>query len=162
MQEWEQIVKTNARMVYASALRILGSQHDAEDVAQDVFVEATSMVDSRRITDWPGMLRRMATLRAIDRLRRRRPIQEAADSAATQSGPLQLIAERELAERLRVAIATLPAQQSTVFSLVVLEGLTREEVATSLEVSPEAVSTSLYKARLTLKSQFSETDVSNE
>ena len=58
----------NMALVY-SGLRpaILGSVHDAEDVAQDVFIEAYRLFQAERIQSWAGLLVRLATLRAIDR-----------------------------------------------------------------------------------------------
>ena len=46
-------------------------------------------------------------------------------------------------------------QQATVFVLVQFEQLSRDEVATTLGISPESVSTALYKARQRLMSQLS-------
>lgn len=152
MPDWEQVVKDSARVVYRVALRILGNEHDAEDVAQDVFCEAMKLPGSTKVTDWPGMLRRMATLRAIDRLRRRRPTQTVDDLFESDVNPSHFAEQRELADRLRQAIARLPKQQAAVFSLAYLESLPRIEIAACLNISPTAVSTALYKAREKLKS----------
>jgi RNA polymerase sigma-70 factor (ECF subfamily) len=152
MHDWEQVVKDNARDVYRVALRTLGNEHDAEDVSQDVFCEAMKLLGSTKVTDWPGMLRRMATLRAIDRLRRRRPTQTVDDLFESEADPGQFAEQRELADRLRRSMAQLPPQQAAVFSLAYLESLSRKEIAACLDVSPSAVSTALYKARQKLKS----------
>jgi len=151
MHDWEQVVKDNARVVYRVALRMLGNEHDAEDVSQDVFCEAMKLLGSTKVTDWPGMLRRMATLRAIDRLRRNRPMQTVDDLFESEVDPSQFAVQRELADRLRQSISRLPKQQAAVFSLAYLESLPRNEIAACLDISPTAVSTALYKARQRLK-----------
>ena len=62
---------------------------------------------------------------------------------------------RELAEGLRQAIAQLPDQQAAVFSLFYFEHLSRVEIAEALGTTVGAVSTSLSKARRTLKCALS-------
>jgi RNA polymerase sigma-70 factor (ECF subfamily) len=162
MHDWEQIVKSNARDVYRAALRILGNRHDAEDIAQDVFCEAAGLLDSASVNDWSGLLRRMATFRAIDCLRRRRPAVPADDVYQADMDPGQSVSQQEQAERIRQAIAELPEQQAAVFSLTYLESCSRHEIAEWLKISPEAVSTALYKARQRLKLLFETAEARDE
>jgi RNA polymerase sigma-70 factor (ECF subfamily) len=131
---------------------------DAEDVTQDVFCEAWQIHTSRDVVNWPGLLRRLAVLRALDKLRRRRPNTFLAEIhlANADAGPPQLAMARELAGRLRQCIRQLPNQQAAVFSLFYFEHLSRDEIADALETTVGAVSTALSKARTTLKSSLSE------
>lgn len=148
MSDWETIVEEHARAVLGIAQRILGSVHDAEDVAQDVFCEAYQRLSTPAVTNWPGMLRRMAVLRSMDRLRRSRPTVRLETSIeGNASDPSQAMIAQELAERLRASLARLPKRQAAVFSLAYFEQLSREEIASSLGISPAAVSAALYKAR---------------
>jgi RNA polymerase sigma factor (sigma-70 family) len=48
----------------------------------------------------------------------------------------------------------LPDQQATVFAMSHFEQLSRDDVAAALGISPEAVSTALYKARKRLLTQL--------
>jgi RNA polymerase sigma-70 factor (ECF subfamily) len=157
MTDWEWIVSQNARNVFRVAFRMLGSEHDAEDVTQDVFCEAVALVDSREVRDWPGLLRRMAALRSIDRLRRRVPMVAIDVNASVNADPSSEAVAKELAERLRDAIAQLSDQQAAVFSLAYFESLSRDEIANSLGITTASVSTALYKARQKLKSLLVET-----
>ena len=50
--------------------------------------------------------------------------------------------------------ALVPEQQAAIFSLTHFEQLDRNEVAAVLNISPESVSTSLYKARHRLREQL--------
>ena len=91
---------------------------------------------------------RLATLRSIDRLRRARPLAELRESdRMTTVEPFEEAAAGELAQWLRQAIARLPDQQAAVFAMYHFEQLSRDDVATTLGISIEAVSTALYKAR---------------
>jgi RNA polymerase sigma-70 factor (ECF subfamily) len=153
---WPKIVEQHGKRVFRVALRILGSVHDAEDVSQEVFAEAYRLHHAGPVQSLTGLLVRLATLRAIDRRRRNRPAEELRDhDCVSPIEPYEEVAAKELAEWLRTAIAQLPDQQAAVFSTVYFEKLSRDQVASSLGISPEAVSTALYKARQRLLSQLS-------
>jgi len=147
-EDWETIVREHGAMVARVAFRTLGSASDAEDVAQEVFAEAYRFRLSRRVDNWPGLLRRLAAFRSLDALRARR-IAPPLDGREPDPGPepVEEAQARELARALRLALARLPARQAAVFSLSCFEGLARDEIANALEISPEAVSTALFKAR---------------
>ncbi|MFZ1933046.1 MAG: sigma-70 family RNA polymerase sigma factor [Thermoguttaceae bacterium] len=153
--DWDRIVEGHAPRVFRVAMRILISVQDAEDVSQDVFIEAFRLHQAGPVRSWTGLLVRLATLRSLDRLRRNRPTVALRDcdrvSTATPSDELQA---SELADRLRRAIAGLPDQQATVFVMHHFEQLSRDEISAALGVSPEAVSTALYKARQRLLTQL--------
>jgi RNA polymerase sigma-70 factor, ECF subfamily len=153
--DWDRIVERHAERVFRVALRILGSVQDAEDVSQDVFTEAFQLHRRGPVQTWTGLLVRLATLRSLDRLRRNRPTIELreCDRMSTVE-PFEEVAAAELADWLRKAITQLPDQQATVFVMVHFERLTRDEVSTTLGVSPESVSTALYKARQRLLEQL--------
>jgi RNA polymerase sigma-70 factor, ECF subfamily len=154
--DWERIVSDHGKRVFRIALRILGSVHDAEDTAQDVFTEAYKLTRVHAVQSWTGLLVRLATVRSIDRLRRARHLEELRDQhRALTVEPFRTAVANELTEWLRAAIARLPDQQAAIFALVYFEQLSRDEVAASLDISPEAVSTSLYKARKRLTSELS-------
>ena len=153
--DWDRIVEHHAARVFRVAMRILRSVQDAEDVSQDVFIEAFRLHKAGPVQSWTGLLVRLATLRSLDRLRRHRPTVELRDcdsiSTATPSDELEA---GELADWLRRAIAELPDQQATVFVMHHFEQLSRDDISAALGVSPEAVSTALYKARQRLLAQL--------
>lgn len=156
--DWGKVIEKHAERVFRIAYRILGSVHDAEDVSQEVFTQAMAVHQNGPIRTWTGLMVRLATVRSIDRLRREQKNPEPlpsveANSAETQRPDQELIAA-ELADWLRGEIRMLPDQQAAIFSLAYFEQLSRNEIATALDVSPEAVSTTLYKARKKLSSRL--------
>jgi RNA polymerase sigma-70 factor (ECF subfamily) len=153
--DWDRIVERHAKCVFRVALRILGSVHDAEDVSQDVFTEAFRLHKTGPVQSWTGLLVRIATFRSIDRMRRNRPTVGLRESDRISSvEPFEEVAAAELAHWLRKAIAQLPDQQAAVFAMFHFEQLSRDEIAATLDVSPESVSTALYKARQHLQTQL--------
>ncbi|MBN2294075.1 MAG: sigma-70 family RNA polymerase sigma factor [Pirellulales bacterium] len=158
MTDWDAVVRENGPAVLRIAYRILGVVADAEDVTQEVFCEAWQMHLSQTVVNWPGLLRRMAVLRALDKLRRRRPSSQLSEIhlGHERDGPAQVAMARELAAQLRDCIGQLPQQQAAVFSLFYFEHLSREEIAATVETSVGAVSTALSKARRTLKTLLCE------
>jgi len=154
---WNMIVQRHAERVYRIAYRILGSVHDAEDVSQMVFTEAFRAHANGPVQSWSGLFARMATLRAIDVLRHRRTTVTIAEEAhRSQAEPHDHAVGAELAAWLRDATRKLPAQQAAIFSLTHFEQLDRNEVAAILCVSPETVSTALYKSRQRLLKQLNQ------
>ena len=153
--DWGRIVDEHGARVLRIATQILGSVHEAEDVAQDVFIEAHRLYREGPVQSWAGLLVRLATLRAIDRRRRMRPSEDLSDTdRPTTIGPFDVAVANELAQWLRGAVGHLPDQQAAIFTLTYFEQLSREEVASSLSISPEAVSAALYKAHQRLMSQL--------
>ncbi len=150
--DWDRFVTDHAERVLRIALRIVGRLDDAEEISQEVFQECFQVAAAQGIRDPTGLAVRLATVRSLDRLRRRRA--RPADGAelrdsdrVTAIGPVEEAEAKELTDWLRDAVARLPSRQAEVFALMALEQASREEVATLLGISPDAVSTALCKAR---------------
>ena len=156
--DWGKVIEKHAERVFRIAYRILGSVHDAEDISQDVFTEAMAVHQAGPVRTWTGLMVRLATVRSIDRLRKDQkkpdPLPSVDINASTTQRPDQELIAVELATWLRGEIRELPDQQAAIFSLAYFEQLSRNEIATALDVSPDAVSTTLYKARKKLSSRL--------
>jgi len=150
--DWNELVTQHGPGVFGAAYRVLGNAADAEDVTQDVFLEALDVWKRQRTTEWTGLLRRMATCRAVDRLRRRKNAVSLDGLALVgpRQDPQAILLGQELAERLRQAIAALPAREADVFCLRCFEDLSYQEIANSLNITPGAAATALHKARAKL------------
>ncbi len=162
MNNWTEIVNCHAVMVVSAVRRILGNNHDVEDVVQEVFLEAYQVSQRNEIQNWPGFLRLMASRRAIDRLRKHRiqPLSmstaEAGEVADTFSQPHQNAVADELALRLRNAIALLTQTQAEIFAMRCFEEMTYEQIAYALGISSNAVGLALHKARSRLQVLFAD------
>jgi RNA polymerase sigma-70 factor, ECF subfamily len=153
MATWDQIVSEYGPMMVRLVRRILGPGPDAEDVVQEVFLEAFHVQQKQEVDNWAGLLCKVAAWRALDQLRRRRPSEPllAAERTDTAGGPHETAVARELAQRLREAIGQLPDGQATAFSLRYFDGLSYDQIAQVLGIRSSAVGMALHKARAKLR-----------
>src|SRR5262249_45992729 len=135
--------------VFATAWRILGHAADAQDVVQEVFLQAYQVQQEEPVRCWEALLRRLAARRALDCLRRRRWIVPLSRRFPARPGhdPAAVALEQELAGRLRQAIAQLPHREASVFCLRCFDDLSHEQIAVILQTSVGAVATALHRAR---------------
>lgn len=155
LPDWDRIVERNAERVARIALRILGNIHDAEDVAQEVFKEAILFHRRAPVRSWTGLMVRLATLRSLDRRRTRKSEVEIDEGdAVSHASPDHRLVASELANWLRREVDLLPDRQAAVFTLIHFEQCDRNEVAATLEIAPETVSTTLNQARRRLSESY--------
>jgi len=152
----------HARLVYSLALRIVGDQGDAEDVAQEVFSQAwrqAARYESKRgnVIAW---LLNLTRSRAIDRLRGRKSRPEAAgDSLALEMPDLAQPIDEKLAlsgraAQIRAAVEELSVLQRMAIELAFYEGLTHVEIAERLELPLGTVKTRIRQGLLKLKDRL--------
>jgi RNA polymerase sigma-70 factor (ECF subfamily) len=156
--DWDRIVREHGPMVFATAWRILGHAADSEDVVQEVFLQVHQLQQAGPVRYWVGLLRRLATCRALDRLRQRRHAVSLDNLPLACSGPSPEAAlmEKELAERLRGAIAQLPQREGAVFCMRYFEDLSYQQIAEALRIRSGAVAAALHKARAKLEAYLLE------
>src|SRR5207253_7134303 len=71
MIDWEGIVAREGEGVWKRVYRLLGNRADAEEVFQETFLAALSFARREVVESWGALLHRLATARAVDRLRQR-------------------------------------------------------------------------------------------
>jgi RNA polymerase sigma-70 factor (ECF subfamily) len=169
MTDWDEIVRRHGPVVWQTAWRMLGNQADALDCYQKSFLDALELVRHETVRDWPAVLRRLATARALDLLRSRyrragrfQPLADPWSAVSSEPGPPMQAEAADLLDRLRVALAELPDRQAEVFCLVALEGMTYREVAERLRLNTGTVSMLLTRARKQLRKRLASVDPNPE
>jgi RNA polymerase sigma-70 factor (ECF subfamily) len=153
--DWPAVVREYGPVVWRTAYRLLGRDADAADCFQDAIDSAMHVAGREAVRDWPGLLQRLATARALDHLRRRMRHAGRHDAAppawdALPSGehdPVEQAEAAELGERLKGALTELPPQQGEVFCLRYVNALSYDEIAAQLQMSIDAVGVALHRAR---------------
>jgi RNA polymerase sigma-70 factor (ECF subfamily) len=162
MVDWEGIVERDGPAVWRTVYRLLGRRADAEDCFQETFLAALELWRREPVRHPRAALLRLATARAIDRLRwRYRQAGRETDApfdgvAHAGDGPSERAAANELSQRLRQALTFLPDKQADVFCLYALEGWSYSEVAEQLRISVEAVGVLLHRGRAKLRVALAE------
>ena len=172
------LVERHQRQLYRLALRMTGSEADAQEVLQEAFLNAYQKLPLfRGEAQFSSWLYRIAANSALMRLRRKR---RAPDTLAEQ--PLELAGPRfsaegylepasssdwsqradekmmsgELGAAINRAVADLPDDYRTVFLLKDVDGLSNEEIANALDLTVPAVKSRLHRARLALREKLGE------
>ncbi len=165
MVDWNVLIDQYGPMVVGVSWRILGHAADVEDNVQEVFLEAFRFQKRQAVQHWGGLLRRLATIGALARLRRRRrhelPL-GAAVAPARENRPEEDLIARELEARLRRTMAALPEREAEVFSLRYFEGLKLPQIAATLGIKYAAAATALSRARAKLEAVFAAAAVEEE
>ncbi|CCH00333.1 RNA polymerase sigma-H factor Sigma-30 [Fibrella aestuarina BUZ 2] len=163
------LVETYQQRVFRTALAIVDSAEDAEDVAQEVFEEVFKTVGAFRgdasLATW---LYRITTSRALKKERDRKRKKRFAflttlfDDTDTlrhdppdHQTPQTTLERDERTQLIHRAVATLPETQRIAFTLHYQEELSYAEVASILETSVAAVESLLFRARQSLRKKVS-------
>ena len=160
------LVTDHQRMVYQLALHLLGDAQEALDLSQEVFLRVFRTLPRFRgqstLRTW---IYRIVVNQASNRQRwwrRRRRAQqvpldetgpirtEFADSRAF-SMPDRVLQQRETAGRVWTALEQLPFDQRAAVVLREIDGLSYDEIASSLGVAVGTVKSRLARARATLR-----------
>ena len=152
---FEALYRTHAKRIYSLAYRFTGNAADAEELLQEIFLQAYRKLDSFRqeaaLSTW---LHRLAVNRCLDHLRSRAARQHArtgslADEARPQPGARASSPITRL--DLERAIAQLPAGCRAAFVLHDVEGYEHQEIAVSLGIAAGTSKSQVHKARLRLR-----------
>ena len=159
--DWQSIIEQHGKLVWNTAYRLLGNHADAADCFQDTFVAALQLTRREPVRNLPALLSRLATTRAIDRLRhesrRNRDLDghsRRQQAPAGNPGPAQQAYAGELAEKLRIALAQLPPREAKTFCLRYLNDMSYREIAKELNTSSGAAGVLLHRARAKLRSHL--------
>jgi RNA polymerase sigma-70 factor (ECF subfamily) len=141
--------------IRGAAYRVLGSEEEARDVAQEAFLKAyRGLAGFKREARFSSWLYQIALNLCRDRLRRRKTRASVSLDELEASGPVlvetrpgahELLLRDDLASVVRRAVSTLPDEQRDVVILKEYEGLTFLEIAQALDVPVSTVKTRLYR-----------------
>lgn len=160
------LVEEYQNRVYNTCIGLLQNELDAEETAQDVFIEVHRSINAFRgeskLSTW---LYRIATTKALELIRKNKrkkrfaflqPLagnDEMGDSLrqAHFVHPGIVLEQRENSEALFQAIAQLPETQKVAFTLHKIEGLAYQQISEIMETSVSSVESLMFRARKNLQ-----------
>jgi RNA polymerase sigma factor (sigma-70 family) len=157
MPDWDEILTRDGPAVWRTAYRILGNRADADECFQEAFLAALEISRRGPVRHWCALLQRLATARAVDRLRSRvrRGRHETVADWDALGGPAPLpsksVEDAELSARLREAIARIPPKQAEAFCLHAVEGWSYREIAQHMDATTDSVGVLVHRARMRLR-----------
>ncbi|MBO3699259.1 RNA polymerase sigma factor [Roseivirga sp. E12] len=155
--------------VYNTCLGLLQNSEEAEEAAQDVFIEVYKSVEKFRgdakLSTW---IYRIATTKSLERIRKQKTQKRFAflqsltggdkdyetTKHATFEHPGVLLENKEHAQTLFQTIKTLSDNQRIAFTLHKVEGLPYQEIAEVLGTSVSSVESLMFRARKNLQKKL--------
>jgi len=163
------LVDEHQEMVINTCYRFVFNRQDAEDIAQDVFVEVFRSLDRFReeskLSTW---IYRIAVTKSLDHLRRLKRkkrftslkrIIGAEDPTLnlptpTRDNPEEAMLEGERTTVLQDALSSLPENQKTAFLLSKQDGHSNQEIADIMGTSVSAVESLVHRAKKNLQDKL--------
>uniref|UniRef100_UPI003217E785 RNA polymerase sigma factor n=1 Tax=uncultured Draconibacterium sp. TaxID=1573823 RepID=UPI003217E785 len=167
---FKKLVDTYRKLVVNTCYGLVQNREDAEDIAQDVFIEVYKNVDKFRadskLSTW---LYRIAVNRSLNHIRNNKKnkwFHSFEDEVASKNKQLQSLQtsnsdqpEFELENKQRAlilheAINDLPKNQKVAFTLSKYEELSYQEIAEVMELSVSSVESLLFRAKKGLQKKL--------
>jgi RNA polymerase sigma-70 factor (ECF subfamily) len=167
---FQALVERHRSMVYRVAYQFAGNHHDAEDIAQEVFIKVYRSLDSFRqdaqVTSW---MYRIVMNACIDHRRRQRPAiaapfgeeaeQRMLNTPEDTPGPEDRAYAGELGQVLESEIGRLPNGQRIVFVMRHHQGMKLCEIAEALGLAEGTVKRQLHAAVHRLRQALTQANV---
>ena len=157
-EAFEALFTAEYARVAGIANRVLADPHEAEDVAQEVFIDFHRLhsASAQYARAW---LHRAAAHAALNRLRgarrrERREVAQAAEASTQSVDPQQQVEVNEDRRRVRQALARMAPKPAAVLVLRA-SGLSYAEVAQALGIGTNQVGTLLRRAEIALRKEVS-------
>jgi RNA polymerase sigma-70 factor (ECF subfamily) len=156
--DWQVVVKKYGPLVWQTAYRLLGDHTDTADCFQETFVSALEISRRQSVRNFSALLIRLATARAIDRLRQRMrktfistDISNCAVVPNNAPEPFEQLQTEELIIGLRDSLGRLPPQEAQVFCLRYLNNMSYRRIAKELGIKTNAAGVLLHRAKTKLR-----------
>lgn len=155
MAAFESIVRRYQKSALRAAIRFLGNQSEAEDLAQEAFLQVYNQAhryqpERASFKTWFFTIL-LNLCRNAAKKNRVRSSEEFLGETADRDTPSTLLARREQQRVLAKAILKLPPNQRSAFILCHYENFSYAEAAESLGLSVKAIESLLVRAKRTLR-----------
>lgn len=147
--------------VFNICYRILHERLEAEDMTQETFLRARERLalfdEERAFAPWIRRVAANVCLNHLEAQKKTAPLDEERE-ADENARPESQVEVRERSERIRSALASLPAHYRVVIELRHYQELSYEEIATELHLPLSDVKSHLFRARKLLAEKLHASD----
>jgi len=165
VEAFAELARRSQQRIHRAILALTGNLQDADDLAQETFMQAyKTLRDFRQQASFFTWLYRIAinlTLNFLKRKKKERMKETLDESLPLEFGSEILVGsperdslEKELSEKLKEAVDSLPIPYRASFVLVAFQGMTHGEAAQILRCSENTVSWRMHKARKMLQAKL--------
>lgn len=161
------LVETYRNKVYHTVLNILQDEEDADDSAQEVFIQVYESISSfKQRSSLSTWIYRIAVRKALDKLRKRKTRQQLGrflpwwmpEESKSQSGnfyhPGVMAENKQKAAVLFKAINALPEKQKIAITLIKIQGMNYEEASAIMDLGVKAIESLISRAKQNLQKQL--------
>src|SRR5690625_1367809 len=164
----EEVVEILQTTIYQHCFRMIGNTHEAEDLAQEVFIRAYvnihSFDNSKNFSTW---IYRIATNLTIDRLRKRKPdyyldaeikgtegLNMYSQLAASERLPEDEVESLEFKSYIHQEILSLPPIYRSIIILRYIEEFSLNQISEILDIPLGTVKTRIHRGREALRKKL--------
>lgn len=159
MAAFESLVTAYERRVYSLALRSTGSEADAADITQEVFLRAYRSLDTfRGESGFSTWLYRITVNLCVDLARKNNPAESLDDEQALEAPetrgayqPETALANSELRRELDAALSLVSEEHRKIVILRDVAGMSYADITAALELEEGTVKSRLARARAALR-----------
>src|SRR6266567_4599253 len=163
---FEELIERHRALVAGTVARMLSSNSDVEDIAQQVFIRvwksARRYVPRAKFTTWLLKITRNLVFNELRRSKRHALVPLQSEPGAEEfplkdeknPAPDASLLETELEQAIEDAIMQLPESQRMALVLRRYEQLSYEQIAEILDLSVPAIKSVLFRARTELRSRL--------
>ena len=157
----QQLVERHKILVYNTCYNLIGNDQQAEEAAQDVFLQVYKSAGSFRfqskVSTWIYRIAVNRSLNVIRQNKRNRWMKSLTTLEIEKPGgeePDRLLEKKELRDIIKAAVDSLPEKQRTVFILNKYENLSSRVIAEILGISLNTVEVRIHRAKINLQKKL--------
>jgi RNA polymerase sigma factor (sigma-70 family) len=164
LEAFENRVLPTKNKLFRFALRFLGSEEEAKDIVQEVFIRVwNGRQQMAQVQNWEAWCMRITKNLSLDRIRLLKgkqtlSLEETFDLHHQALTPLESAEIGESMNKITQMIAALPDKQRQIIHLRDVEGYSYQEICEILELDMNQVKVNLFRARNAVREKLIKID----